>query len=233
MKRKIAQKIRTVLYIIVFVSATFSAYAEDFLHPNDVVDKMKIHFKKIETYKAEFNIKSKEKNKLLVSKGLAYYKKGGYINFTFKNPSGDLIISNGKKMWVYIASLKAVGIQDLDVSSNSKNIYNAGSYEGLVNLFRRYHYRFDTPKQPVVKSKKKYFVLLLEEKEKSGGFETMLVYVDAKSYLISSIVASLPSGRQVTLEFDNIELNKEIPGNMFSYKLKPDDKVVENPLVTE
>ena len=231
--KKISRSVKSIISILVFFLQITFLYSEDFLHPNDVVVKMKERFKKTETFQAEFLLKRKEKNKTIVSKGMAYYKKGGNINFTFKNPPGDMIISNGKKMWVYIASLRAVGIQELDAGSKNKGIYDTGSYEGLVNLFRRYHYRFDTPKQPVVKNKKKYFVLLLEEKEKSGGFESMLVYVDVKTYQIMMVSAYLPSGHEVTLEFKNIEIDKEIPGNMFTYKLKPDDKVVENPLVTE
>ncbi|MDH5716123.1 MAG: outer membrane lipoprotein carrier protein LolA [Spirochaetia bacterium] len=208
-------------------------FADKFLHPNDVVSVMKEKFKNMKSYEAQFNIQLKEKNKTTISTGTAYYEKGGKINFTFKNPQGDLIISNGKKMWVYIASLKAVGIQELDSTLKGKSIYEAAEYEGLVNLFRRYHYRFESPKQPVSIKKNQYYVLYLEEKEKSGGFEKMIIYVDTKTYLIQKVIGTTPSGREVTLEFNDIELNKELSGNLFNYKLNPNDKVVENPLVTE
>ena len=88
-----------------------SALNADFIHHSDIVRQVRKKFAEMETYKANFNIEVKEDKKTKTSHGTVYYKKGGKVNFTFKKPYGDQIISNGRKMWVYINKLNAVGVQ--------------------------------------------------------------------------------------------------------------------------
>ncbi len=214
----------------ILLVSLFPLTAIDFKHPSDVVKNMKKVFKGIETYSATFNISVKEGKKSRNTSGVAYFKRGGRLNFTFQKPYGDKIISDGRKMWVYIASLRAVGVQDLQSKSN---IYNSASYKGLVSLFRRYHYRFDRADQPISIGQGRFYVLQLNEKTASGGFSKMKLFVDAEKYLIRQIDATSESGRKVTLKFSNIKLNNPIANNKFTYRVKGNTKVIENPLTTE
>lgn len=215
------------LSLILFSANIFSI---DFLHPSDVVNKMKKTFSKIDSYSANFQITTREKKGTKTTSGKAYFKKNGKINFTFSKPYGDKIISNGRKMWIYIRSLNAVGVQNLNYKKNGKSIYSASSYNGLINLFRRYHYRFETPDQPAKTSNGTYYVLALKEKVTSGGFSTMKVYVHPKTYLIHEIQAKSPSGKKLVLKLSNINTNAKLTDNLFSFKVEGNIKVVENPL---
>ncbi len=206
---------------------------QEFLHPSDVVKKMKENFKTMKSYEANFTIVVKDNKDSKTSSGVARYKSGGKLNFTFRDPSGDWIISDGKKMWVYVASLRAVGVQDLKKSQNGKPVYDTGSYEGLVRLFERYHYRFSSPDQPVSENNGKYFLLTLSEKTASGGYETLELKVNASTYLIESMKGVSPSGRIVEMTFSSIQVNPDLQDNLFQYSPKDGVKVVENPLTTE
>lgn len=214
------------------VGQVYSQGSGDFIHPSDVVSRMKKVFKEIKTYKAGFRIATKEGTKTSASAGSCYYKQGGKLNFTFSSPYGDKIISDGKKMWVYIASLRAVGIQNFEKKTGN-DITSANSYEGLVSLFRRYHYRFNSANQPVTENGRKYFTLKLKEKTTSGGYQDMLVFVDAQTYLIHKIEAESSTGKVVNLTLSNIELNTSLPESLFSFKVEGNMKVVENALTTQ
>ena len=218
---------RLLLILVFYLNS--SLYPE-FVHHSDIVKKMKDAFKNISTYQASFKIKVKEQNDDKISNGKVYYKKPGKIHFNFEKPSGDLIISNGKKMWVYIKKINAVGIQNLDDNSS---IYSSTTYEGLVSLFQRYHYRFKTPQQPQELNGHKYYVLLLEEKVNSGGFNSIDVYIDTKSYMIHKMTARTSVGNVVDLEFNSIKLNEDVSNNLFTYRIDGNVKVVENPLTME
>lgn len=221
------------LIILLFLLQTQIA-GEDFIHPSDVVKEMKSRFKSMKSYEGSFRIQIKDGKETRNSSGKAYYRSGGRLNFTFSQPYGDLIISDGQKMWVYIARLNAVGVQDLDTTDKKgRNIYETNSYSGLVNLFRRYHYRFDSPEQPRKIKGDRYFVLDLKEKVSSGGYEKITLYVDPEKYLIRELDAESPSGRTVNMQFSSIELNKELPESLFEYKVKNNVRIVENPLTTE
>lgn len=202
----------------------------DFLHPSDVVKKMKKTFLKIESYSADFQIITKDKKGTKATSGKAYFKKDGKINFTFSQPYGDKIISNGRKMWIYISSLNAVGVQNLDYKKNGKSIYSTGSYTGLINLFRRYHYRFESPDQPVKTQNGTFYILDLREKVTSGGFSTMKVYVHPETYLIHKIEAQTSSKKSLVLKLSNINTKNDLPDNLFYFKVEGNTKVVENPL---
>ncbi len=198
------------------------------MHHSDVVRNVKKKFAGITTYKARFVMRIIDGNKNKLSSGTVYYKQAGKVNFSFNNPNGDRIISNGSKMWVYIRRLNAVGVQTLN--SNQSNIYNSGNYEGLVRLFRRYHYRFDKAEQPRYVLGASHYVLALDEKVDSGGFSNITLYIDATEKLIKKMVAVSRSGRRVELEFKNIQLGVELPNRLFTYKVEGNIKIVENPL---
>ena len=221
-------------YRILFLTGSFlyltfpqRSFAE-FIHHSDVVRDVKKKFAKISTYKARFVIRVIDAQKTRVSSGSVYYKKTGKVNFSFDQPRGDKIISNGKKMWVYVQKLNAVGVQSLDEGDNS--VYNSASYPGLIRLFSRYHYRFDKTEQPREVLGGRHYVLSLSEKVDSGGFHHIKLYIDAKKKIIKKMFAASRSGRKVEVEFKRIRLNVELPGGLFSYKVEGNVKVVENPL---
>lgn len=208
--------------------------ADSFVHPSDIARQMQAKFKSLKTYQADFSLSIKDLNKTKVSSGVATYGEGGKLNFTFSQPAGDIIVSNGQMLFVYVSRLKAVGKQPLkNKDKDGKSLYTAGSAEGLSNLFRRYHYRFDKPEQPREVEGGKYFILDLKEKEITGGYDKITLYVQSETYLIEKMRASSPSGRTVELTFSNIRLNPQVDTKLFQFKEPENAKIVDNPLTTE
>jgi outer membrane lipoprotein carrier protein len=208
--------------------------ADSFVHPSDVARNMQSKFKSLKTYQADFSLSIKDLNKTKVSSGVATYGEGGKLNFTFSQPAGDTIVSNGQTLFVYVSRLKAVGKQPLkSKDKDGKSLYAAGTAEGLSNLFRRYHYRFDKPEQPRETEGGKFFILDLKEKEITGGYDKITLYVQSESYLIEKMRASSPSGRVVELTFSNIRLNPAVDAKLFQFKEPENVKIVDNPLTTE
>ena len=223
----------TLLRVILIILLAFTAIHAEDIHPNDIVKRMKKNFKTLETYKANFNITTTEGKKVKRSKGVAYYKKGGKLNLTFTSPYGDKIISNGSKMWVYIRSMNAVGEQKLKTKNKKTGIQTAISYEGMVSLFRRYHYRFDTIKQPRLVNNQSQYVLELKEKTTSGGFKSMKVFVGGSNYLINKIIAKTESGKTVIMQYSNIKKNINLADKLFVFKPKGKMRILKNPLTSE
>ncbi|MCS6983661.1 MAG: outer membrane lipoprotein carrier protein LolA [Leptospiraceae bacterium] len=219
---------------LLLLSLPAMLWASDrFVHPTDVVRAVQQRFQNLKTYSAKFFIEIKESQKNKESSGLVYYQKGGKLNFTFHQPPGDVIVSDGKKLYVYVARLRALGIQDLQLTKEGKNLYETASPDGMMRLFQRYHYRFQNPQQPVTIEGATYYVLELKEKVASGSYEKILVYVNPQSYLIERMVAFSPSGREVRLRFANIELDRDLPASLFQFQATEGMRVVENPLATE
>ena len=205
--------------------------------PSEVVKKIKKKFVNIKSYTADFKITTVSNRKATNMRGSCTYKAPGKIRYDFNEPEGDAIVSDGKTLWIFIKRIGAVGKQDLELKKNNSSgpIFQAGSAEGLNRLFRKYHYKFDSINQPQVSPKdgKQYFVLSLEQREKVGGYENMLLYVDAESYLIKKAIAADGRGKETTIDFSDIKLDPDIEDGIFNYHISGNAKIVNNPLVSD
>ncbi|WP_108974490.1 LolA family protein [Leptospira ryugenii] len=212
--------------------------AHNWHSPSEVVKKIKNKFSKIESYSAEFQIRTIENKKEKFMKGKCLYKRPGKIRYDFSEPDGDEIVSDGKTLYIFIKRLGAVGKQDLtlDKKNSSGPIFSANSADGLSRLFRKYHYKFDAIEQPrlvIDKDPTKYFVLELDQREKIGGFEKMKLFVDSESYLIRRAVATDGRGKETTISFSNINFQEDIQDGVFNFHMSGNAKIVNNPLVSE
>ena len=201
----------------------------------EVVKKTIEKFESFSTYQANFSI-TKTKRGASTTSGVVYYKKPSRIRYEFKNPQGNLIISDGKKMWFYVSKLKTVGKQDLSLSkkdANGKAIFRETPATGVKRLFTKYHYRFDSLEQPKSFPFCNCFVLDLDQREKIGGYVSMKVYIDSKRYLIKKSEGIDASGSKHVITFSDIVLNKQLEGKLFQFQANDKIQVVQNPFVKE
>jgi len=206
--------------------------------PSEVVKKIKKKFESIQSYSADFQIRTLENKKEKTMRGKCHYKRPGKIRYNFLEPDGDEIVSDGKILYIYIKKLNAVGKQDLtlDKKNSSGPVFTANSPDGLNRLFKKYHYKFDIIEQPRLAFEKdptKYFVLDLDQRERIGGFEKMKLYVDSESYLIKKATAMDGRGKETTISFSNINFEDELEDGLFNFHMSGNAKIVNNPLVSE
>lgn len=222
---------------MIFTASHVFAQAHNWHSPAEIVKKIKKKYQDINSYTADFTIKTVFNKKTKNMNGKSYFKNPGKIKYSFASPTGDEIVSDGKTLWIYIKRLNAVGKQDLslDKKNSSGSIFSTGTAKGLDRLFKKYHYKFNSINQPQVDSEdgKQYFVLTLDQRVKIGGYEKMLLYVDAEDYFIKKTIAEDGKGKETTIWFTNVEINPELEDGMFNYHISGNAKIVNNPLVTE
>ncbi len=199
---------------------------------SSVVKEVIKTYENINTLKVYFTIQTKNK----ISMGIAYYQKPGKTRFEFSKPSGDLLISDGKTLWIVVGSQNLVGKQDLTLNAkdeNNKPIFSVLPVKGIQHLFERYHYKFDDINQPKEIDGKKYYVLVLEQKEKIGGYEKMKIFINAETFLIEKAIAEGNYGIVTTVNFSNFSKNIELEGKLFQFNPPENSRIVSNPLVSE
>ena len=193
-------------------------------------------FDTTDQFSAGFQITTKEGGRVKNMSGQLFYQKPGKIRYEFSQPTGNLIVSDGRIMWFYIRRLNAVGKQELTLkkqNASNRDVFTADPTSGLKRLFRKYHYRFDTPEQPRKFDDGTFFVLDMEQREKIGGYEKIRLFVDSQTYLVHRAEASDGYGKQTSISFSDINTSRKLEGKLFQYQ--PDDgvRVVLNPLVKE
>ncbi len=202
----------------------------------EVVRKVMDKFESMNTYRAGFSIATTDGRINRNLNGSCYFQKPGKIRFDFSEPAGNLIVSDGRILWIYIRRLNIAGKQDLrlDVKNeNDASIFSDAPGPGLARLFRKYHYRFDSENQPRQEEGGNYFVLDMDQREKIGGYEKIKLYVDAGTFLIHKAVASDSYGKKTTITFLNPAVNSSLDGALFKYEPNEGIRQVNNPLVNE
>ncbi len=239
--KNLFSKCKTTMFCLILSFFSFNSLfsqAHNWNSPSEVVKNVKKKFAEMKSYTADFKIQTVNNKKTSNMKGKATYKSPGKIRYEFAEPDGDLIVSDGKTLWIYIKKINAVGKQDLEINKQNTSgepIFQSASPAGLNRLFRKYHYKFDTISQPrnANNDGKSYFVLSLEQREKIGGFENMLLYIDAETYLVKKTIATDSRGKQTTIEFVNMILDPEVEDGTFNYHISGNSKIVNNPLVSD
>lgn len=227
------------IFIIIFFNGNhLFSQPHNWNSPSEVVKKIKKKYSNIENYTAEFIIETEQNKKINTMKGTCSYKSPGKVRYDFTEPEGDIVVSNGKFLWIYLKKIQAVGKQDLSINkenSSGKPIFTSTTPHGLNRLFRKYHYKFESIEQPqkIEDDKNSYFVLSLEQREKIGGFEHITLYVDSKSYLIKRAIAKDSRGKKTTIVFSNMELNTDMEDGIFNYRISGNVKIINNPLVSD
>lgn len=216
------------LYLILSLSLLAEPY--DRLSHAEVARKVQDRYEKVENYQANFTIQSKGGKTMT---GTAYYQAPARMSFDFTNPAGNRIVSDGKTLWIKIARLNAVGKQDLTLKpkESEKDIFSVAPGPGLKRLFKRYHYKFDKLEQPREVDGKPCYILDMEQKEKVGGFERILLFVDSETFLVYKAEATDSTGETTTITLKNIRTDIQLEGKVFQFQPDDNDQVVANPLV--
>lgn len=193
-------------------------------------------FEELNSIRGDFTIVSTDSGRSRNMSGRYYFQKPNKIRYEFRNPAGNLIVSNGKTMWYFIRRKNIVGRQDLTIkkkNSSGRDIFVSGVVSGLKRLFKKYHYHFDNPEQPRNIDGKEQFVLSMKQRTRIGGYETMILYVDAKTYLVTKASGEDGYGKKSTISFSNITINPSLEGKLFQYSPDNRVRVVKNPFVKD
>lgn len=226
----------TVLTVVSLLLSPLGGQEHHWYSHTDVVKEVKSKFQEMETYTANFRIVTEKGKRIRTMSGRLYYKKPNKVRFAFNQPAGNLMVSDGRILYIYIRHLNAVGKQDLRLQKKDESgrfIFAGTPGPGLVRLFRKYHYHFDTTEQPRKFEGRDVFVLDLKQREKIGGYENIKLFIDAHTYLIYRAIARDGYGKETTITFEQTRLNEPLDGNLFQYEPGQNVRVVNNPLVNE
>jgi outer membrane lipoprotein carrier protein len=225
------------LFIIIFVTVLFFindlfAYKIfEFTTVSDVVKKVRKKFSDMESYQADFKIVSEKLGNKAFKNGRITYKANDKMLIEFINPSGQRIVSDGKRMWVYIPSMNVVAEQDL--KSDSGSLFSSATGTGLKRLFAKYHYKFASKNQPEKQSDgSMQYTLFLKQRESRSGFRTIKLWV-SEDFFIKKAVGESSTGKMLEINFSNIKTNLGLSNGMFQFDIPSQARIIKNPLISE
>jgi outer membrane lipoprotein-sorting protein len=134
----------------------------------------------------------------------------GRFYIKFSNPSGKVICSNGKKLWVYDPSTGICGIQELDPRGLSGGI--AGMLNGYMAIASQ--------------SGSDYTIKL---KGSGRGYSEIYILAD-KTFLLKRATFKNESGEGFTVSLNNVRVGVSMHAGLFDYNVPSSAQMIKDPL---
>lgn len=165
------------------------------------------------------------------SKGRFFLHKPGRIRFEYREPESQLLVSDGKRLWIYTPRLRQVILADLEQAAASPTplLFLAGK----GNLSESF--RIKVEEQGVGRRKGGAWRrgqphrLSLTPRRPDPRFQRLWLEVDPDSFLISGVEFTDALGNRTRLRFTDIREGVEIPPERFTFKIPEDAEVVRVP----
>ena len=185
-----------------------------------VLDAVQKNYEKVLTFEAEFTQKSyvKMMDKTQNIKGTVSLKKPGKMKWAYGAPDKQVLISNGKTLWHYVAEEEQVTKVPIEsiYSSNTPALFLAGQ-GNLIKTFNVESISLET--NPISIS--------LTPKKDDQALTRLQLFANKKNYQITGSTVYDKLGNKTEIYFSKIKTNKDIPEKTFEFQVPPDVEILD------
>ena len=209
--------IKSLVPIFIFLSAQ-TGQAETL--EQEALDAVQSNYEKILTFEAEFAQKSyvKMMDETQHAKGTVSIKKPGRMNWIYGAPDTQVLISNGKTLWHYVADEEQVTKVPIEsiYSSNTPALFLAGQGH-LIQTFNIESVSLET--NPIC--------ITLTPKKDDQALTRLQLFANKKNYQITGSTVYDKLGNKTEIRFSNIKTNLDIPEKTFQFQVPPYTEVLD------
>lgn len=138
------------------------------------------------------------------------YMNPGKIYIKFSSPAGQIIVSNGRSLWIYSPGNNICGVQDL-----------AGGGSGGIAAFTSGYLAIVTAQGPGG------YTIKLKSNDKT--YNEILLILDSSFFLKRAVFKSKDGG-SISFSLSNVSTTAPVMANIFSFDVPASAQVVKNPL---
>jgi outer membrane lipoprotein carrier protein len=184
-----------------------------------IVSRLQKTYKDIDVISAEFIMETSSKslgNKMSAD-GTVYFKKPGMMRWEYRTPPGDLIISDGRTVWIYQSDLKQVieSAVNKDARTISQNFL-----AGIGSLRDDFEISLEESMADIYR-------LELSSKTPQPGVDRLYIDVDKENFIVKRTIFIDFYGNKTTVTFKKIQINRHARNSLFSFILPEGASVVK------
>jgi outer membrane lipoprotein carrier protein len=194
-----------------------------------VVDQVQAFYDKAHTFQSDFHQEFlvKAYNQIKTSRGHVTFSKPGKMNWTYDEPAGNRVVSDGTTVWVYQAADK----QMYESPMNQSQYPAAVSFlTGTGKLGDAFNFTLRDGDDPGQKKTALGFprgwVLLGTPKAATPSYQKVLFYVDKATSEVLRVLILDGQGNTNTFTFDAPRVNDPVAPSQFSFTPPPGTNVV-------
>lgn len=163
-------------------------------------------------------------------KGNIILKKPDKVYLDYSEPSKQLVVSNGEKIWLYFPGTKQVIIQDTtDVKTQDNFFFNLSSF--IENLKNRFDYKILTESERLEDIDTVLMEFAPKEENKDNmEFNTIKMWINKGKWVAVKISVYYNETNNVSISFKNIKINPKIEPDIFNFLVSTDMEIISLPL---
>ena len=184
------------------------------------LDAIQRQYEKVSTFEADFTQRSyvKMMNQTHSVKGTVKIKKPGKMKWVYGAPDTQILISDGKNLWLYVPEEEQatkVPVESI-YSSNTPALFLAGKGK----LTRSFNVES-------VSEENRNILVTLVPKNEDQGLARLILHANKKNYQITGSTVYDKLGNKTEIRFSRIRINREIPEEQFQLKTPPGVEILD------
>ena len=184
------------------------------------LDAIQRQYEKVSTFEADFTQRSyvKMMNQTQSVKGTVKIKKPGKMKWVYGAPDTQILISDGKNLWLYVPEEEQatkVPVESI-YSSNTPALFLAGKGK----LTRSFNVES-------VSQENQNILVTLVPKNEDQGLARLILHANKKNYQITGSTVYDKLGNKTDIRFSRIRINREIPEEQFQLKTPPGVEILD------
>ena len=210
--------LRILILFILLILPAGTLFAET--SEQQALDSIQRQYEKVSTFEADFTQRSyvKMMNQTQSVKGTVKIKKPGKMKWVYGAPDTQILISDGKNLWLYVPEEEQatrVPVESI-YSSNTPALFLAGKGK-LTQSFN----------VESVSEENKNVLVTLVPKNDDHGLARLILHADKKNYQITGSTVYDKLGNKTEIRFSQIRINREIPEEQFQLKTPPGVEILD------
>ena len=184
------------------------------------LDAIQRQYEKVSTFEADFTQRSyvKMMNQTQSIKGTVKIKKPGKMKWVYGAPDTQILISDGKNLWLYVPEEEQatkVPVESI-YSSNTPALFLAGKGK----LTRSFNVES-------VSQENQNILVTLVPKNEDQGLARLILHADKKNYQITGSTVYDKLGNKTEIRFSRIRINREILEEQFQLRTPPGVEILD------
>jgi outer membrane lipoprotein carrier protein len=152
------------------------------------------------------------------SKGVIRLVKPGRIRVEYTEPERQLIVADGKRLWVYTPRLKQAILSEMGGDPSTPLLFLAGKGDLQKSFEVKVEEIGLLPRTEGVWKGGQPHRLSLKPRVAQPGFLQMWLEVDPQSYLITGLEYVDPLGNRSRMRFSELREGEKIPASLFEFQ---------------
>lgn len=188
-------------------------------------DEVSTRYGLVEDYTADITITSEDSE----SYGQIEYRLPNQVRIDFEEPTGQVLVSDGERLQVYIPQYNVV-LQQALRRRTDQALATMANEQGLNLLRQNYSIAYlDTPEPVVLDEDSDEMVtkLRLNWRSSNEGYRQLIISVD-DDLLIRRIIGVTANYEEIQFDFENIAINRGIPDGRFEYEAPSSANLFDN-----